>query len=152
MNFRTWTPLWSMIVDSSLWEEPDYVIKVYLTLIALKDEDQVYRGTAFALGKRAHKTELEVLDALKILSSPDKRRVEKQEFEGRRIQSVGDGWLVLNGERYRKLVSLEMKRARDRRAAKAYRLRKKSLPLPGETGYVRSVEAGADPMRNGEVI
>lgn len=114
-----------MIVDSSLWREPDYVIKVFLTMIALKDEDHVYRGTAFALADRSKKTEAEVLDALKILSSPDTKRIEKQEFDGRRIESVEDGWYILNGVKYRELVQKEMKRARDRRSAKAYRERQK---------------------------
>lgn len=133
MNFRTWAPLWSMIVDSSLWGEPDWVIKVFITILALKDADHVYRGTAYALAQRSKKTEAEVLEALKILSSPDNRRVEAQEFDGRRIELVPDGWLVLNGEKYKELVQQEMKRARDRRAAKAYRDRKKQrVILVGE--------------------
>lgn len=149
MNFRTWTPLWSMIVDSSLWQEPDYVIKIYLTMIALKDEDHVYRGTAFGLGKRANKTEQEVIDALKILSSPDTRRKERQQFEGRRIEPVDDGWFILNGPKYRELVAVEMKRARDRRSAKAYRDRKRGSVSKrgsyeaGEQSYERAINNGS---------
>ena len=152
MNFRTWTPLWSMIVDSSLWREPDYVIKVYLTLIALKDEDHVYRGTAYALAERAKKTEQEVLDALKILCSPDTRRRERQEYDGRRIEAVKDGWFVLNGPKYREMVSLEMKRARDRRSSKAYRERKKSPKSveqrykAGEQAYDRAINNGSSDL------
>lgn len=122
---RTWAPLWSSIVDSSLWCEPDHVVKVFVTMMALKDADHVYRGTAFNLAQRAHKTELEVLEALKVLSSPDKKRVEPQEYDGRRIQAVEDGWLILNGEKYRAQMSREMKRARDRKASAAYRERQK---------------------------
>ena len=132
-----------MVVDSSLWQEPDVVIKVYLTLIALKDEDHVYRGTAFALGDRAKKSELEVLEALRVLSSPDRRRIEPQEFDGRRIKAVEDGWLVLNGPKYRDMVQKEMQRARNRRAQKAYRERlKMGKPLPGESEYVKTRENG----------
>lgn len=94
-------------------------------MMALKDADHVYRGTAFNLAQRAHKTELEVLEALKVLSSPDKKRVEPQEYDGRRIQAVEDGWLILNGEKYRAQMSREMKRARDRKASAAYRERQK---------------------------
>lgn len=145
---RTWSPIWSSIVDSSLWDEPDYVCKVFLTMMALKDEDHVYRGSAYELGKRAKKTELEVLEALKILSAPDKRRLEKQEHEGRRIEAVRDGWLILNGEKYREMISREMKRARDRKAQRARRERlsrgEGSRPLVGEDAYERAMDRGED--------
>lgn len=138
-----------MIVDSSLWEEPDSVIKVYLTMIALKDEDHVYRGTAFGLGKRANKSEGEVLEALKVLCAPDSKRREAQAHDGRRLKAVEDGWFVFNGPKYREMVALEAKRARDRRAAKAYRERKKSGQavsgrfMAGEGAYVKAKENGA---------
>lgn len=142
---RTWAPLWSSIVDSSLWMEPDYVCKVFLTMLALKDADHVYRGTAFNLARRSHKEEAEVLDALRILSSPDKKRMETQEFEGRRIKAVEDGWLILNGAKYRDMVRLEMKRARDRKAQAARRERlKNAKPLPGETNYLKGQDKGED--------
>jgi hypothetical protein len=117
--------LWCGIVDSSVWEEPDHVVKVWCTILALKDADHVYRGTAFQLSRRAKKTEIEVLDALKILSSPDSRREEQQKFEGRRIEMVEDGWLVLNGEFYRQKMQEEAKKARNRRSQQAWRERQK---------------------------
>ena len=65
---NSWAPLWSGIVDSSIWDEPDYVVKVFLTMMALKDSDHIVRLTAYQISKRAKKDELEVLDALKILN------------------------------------------------------------------------------------
>lgn len=121
-------------MDSSIWREPDYVIKVFLTMMALKDEDHIVRLTAYQLGERAKKSEVEVLDALKILSSPDTKRVEVQEFDGRRIQAVEEGWLILNGQKYRDMVQLEMLRRKNRRASAAFRARQKANgdePLPG---------------------
>ena len=155
---NTWAPLWSGIVDSSLWDEPDYVCKVFLTMLAIKDADHVVRLSAYQLGKRARKTEVEVLDALKILSSPDTKRVEKQEFEGRRIQSVEDGWKVLNGEKFRDLVRKEAEKARNRRSQQAYRERQRLIamrqnhPLPGEAAYVRGVEAGIVDVATGAPV
>lgn len=134
-------------MDSSLWDEPDYVCKVFLTMMALKDEDHVYRGSAYELGKRAKKTEAECLEALKMLSAPDKRRLEKQEFDGRRIEAVPDGWLILNGEKYRQLISREMKRVRDRRAQRARRERLSQAngkPLPGERAFEEAMDRGED--------
>lgn len=114
---NTWAPLFSKIVDSSLWDEPDYVVKVFLTMLAKKDSDFVVRGSAYNISKWAKKSEEETLDALKILSSPDTKRIEKQPHEGRRIQRVEDGWLILNGELYRDLMVKENERARKRRWA-----------------------------------
>lgn len=80
-----------MIVYSSLWDEEDFVIKVFMTMLALKDSDHVYRGTAYQLGVQSRKSETEVLDALKVLSSPDTGRKEAQEHDGKRIRGVEDG-------------------------------------------------------------
>jgi hypothetical protein len=118
---HTWAPLWSGIVESSVWEEPDDVRIVFITMLAIKDSDHVVRMSAFSLGRKANKTEKEVLAALKVLMSPDKRRIEKQPFDGRRVEKVPDGWLVLNGESYRRKVSEEMRKARLRRAQSVYR-------------------------------
>ncbi len=86
-----YAPLFSMIVESSLWDEEDYVVKVFLTMLALKDCDHVVRSNAYRLSRLARKTEKEVLSALKVLSNPDKKREEPQEFEGRRIEKVDGG-------------------------------------------------------------
>lgn len=145
---NTWAPLWNGIVYSSVWDESDSVCKVFMTLLALKDSDHVVRMSAYQIGKCARKDEVEVLEALKILSSPDTKRKEQQPFGGRRIKAVPDGWLVLNGEKYREMVREEARKARLRRAQAAYRARKAAnkngTPLPGENACIRAQEAGAD--------
>lgn len=117
----TFAPIFSRIVDSSLWDEPDHVVKVFLTLLAKKDADHVVRGSAYNISKWSRKTEKEVLDALKVLSSPDKRRLEPQPHEGRRIEKVADGWLVLNGANYRKMAQEVAERARKAKWARENR-------------------------------
>jgi hypothetical protein len=123
---NTWAPIFSRIVDSSLWLEPDYVVKVFLTMMAKKDSDMVVRGSAFNISQWAKKSEQETLDALKILSSPDTKRIEKQLYEGRRIERVEDGWLILNGKLYRDLMVAENERARKRRWAAQKRAQDKA--------------------------
>lgn len=135
------------MVDSSLWDEPDYVCKIFLTMMALKDYDHIVRQTAYGLAKKARKTEQEVLDALKVLSSPDTKRKEHQPFDGRRIKAVPDGWLILNGDKYRQLVQDEMRRARNRRAQQAYRDRNGSKgPTVEEARQVKQFENGERSM------
>lgn len=141
---NTWAPLWSFSPESSLWDEPDYVFKVFITMMAVKDADHVVRFTAYQLARKARKTEEEVMKALKVLSGPDRRRMEHQEFEGRRVQKVEEGWLILNGEKYRAMVSLEMRRARNRRGQAAHRERQKRQAAANdrERRYVKAAEAG----------
>lgn len=144
---NTWTPLWSGIVDSSLWEESGDVVKVFMTMMAAKDSDHICRLDAYRVAKKCHLDELQVLDILKILASPDKRRKSKQEFDGRRIKAVEDGWLILNGEKYRQMVSEEMRKARLRRAQTTYRIKHKKLELlttlPGEVATLALERNGA---------
>lgn len=145
---NTWAPLWSGIVDSSIWAEPDYVCKVFITMLALKDSDHIVRQTAFGLGLRCwpgeKDTEERVLKALKVLAAPDKRRLEPQPHDGRRIEKVEDGWLILNGEMYRKRVSDEMRKARLRRAQTVYRQRHagQGTPTKGEKEAVKALNSG----------
>ncbi len=122
---NSWAPLWSGIVESSIWDEEDYVVKVFLTMMAIKDSDHVVRKSAYQLSKLSRKSEAEVLEALKVLAAPDSKRLEPQRFEGRRIEGVEDGWKILNGEKYREMISKEMERARNRRSQEAFRRREK---------------------------
>lgn len=146
---HTWTPLFSKIVDSSLWVEPDYVVKVFLTMLALKDADQVVRVNAFGLGRRCwpmdKDSEKKVLDALKILAAPDRRRLEKQPFEGRRIQKTEDGWLILNGQEYEDLMRSINRRAYKAAKEREYRKRGKQ-PVDSKLAYedaaLRAMERG----------
>ncbi len=128
----TFAPIFSKIVDSSLWDEPDHVVKVFLTMLAKKDMDHVVRGNAYNISKWSRKTEQEVLDALKRLSSPDTKRIEKQPHEGRRIKKVEDGWLVLNGANYRKLAQEVSERVRKARWAATKREREKKWQVEPE--------------------
>lgn len=125
-----YTPLFQKIVFSSLWEEDDFVVKVFLTMLAKQDSDHVVRCNAYELGKWAHKNEAVALEALAILSAPDTKRIEAQPFDGRRIEKVEDGWLILNGAMYQKIMQEVNRRAYQRRWMADKRKRVKSEPAP----------------------
>lgn len=125
-----YTPIFSKIVDSSLWSEPDYVVKVFLTMLAKKDKDFVVRGNAYNISQWAKKTEEETIKALKILAAPDTQRIEKQPFEGRRIEKAEDGWLLLNGRHYQELMTKTNRRIY--KAAKQSEYRARHGASPGE--------------------
>ena len=139
----TFSPIFSKIVDSSLWDEPDYVVKVFLTMLAKKDMDHVVRGNAYNIAVWSRKTEREVLDALKRLSSPDKKRLEPQPHEGRRIKKVDGGWLVLNGAEYRKLAQEVSERFRKARWAANNKGKQKAASVDNRDDLIRVHEAHA---------
>ncbi len=132
-EMNTYSPLFSFVVDSSLWCEEDATIKVFLTMLAVKDADHIVRFTAFQLARKCNKTEQEILDALLVLASPDKKRIEPQEHQGRRIKKVEGGWLVLNGQKYKEMAQEEARKAKNRRGVAAFRLRQK-LGIPQSEG------------------
>lgn len=140
---NTWSPLFSKIVDSSLWREKDEVIKIFLTMLAKKDADQVVRANAYMIGEWAKKTEAETLSALKVLASPDRRRIEPQPYEGRRIQKVADGWLILNGQYYENLMRSINRRAYKTAKQAEYRARNQH-PIKGEIAAMRAEKNGDD--------
>ena len=127
-----WIPLFAKIVDSSLWSEPDYVVKVFLTMIAKKGPDHIVRASAFNIGQWAKKDEIEVIEAIKILCSPDAKRIEPQPFDGRRLQKVDGGWLILNGQYYHKLMKVEQWREYNKIKQAEYRRKKAQKALQGE--------------------
>lgn len=114
----SWCPVFEAILDSSIWVEPDHVRIVFLTMLFKKDAEHKVYGTAFNIACWARKDESEVLDALRILSEPDKRRLEPQENEGRRIIKSGTNeWFIINGAKYQALMVAGNERARKRRWA-----------------------------------
>lgn len=141
-----YTPLFSKIVDSSLWCEPDHVVKVFLTMLAKKDRDNVVRANAFTIASwTKNKTEVEVLDALKILAEPDTKRIEAQPFDGRRIERVEDGWLLLNGKYYQNLMGIINRRAQKATCEKNRRekLKKWRTPMSKTPGEIQAEKEGA---------
>lgn len=150
MSANSWSPIWQGILDSSIWEEPDHVLRVFVALLSLKGMDDVVQFDDYKLARRIH-MDLDMprfLDALRILASPDLKR-PGQEFEGRRIEKVDGGWKLLNGEKYREMMKLENKRARDRRAQAMARQRKKqpqNVPGAREQQYDKAVADGNDAL------
>lgn len=126
-------PLFSKIVDSSLWDEPDTVIKVFLSMLAKKEKGDIVIASAYAISRWARKTEAETLEALKTLSSPDTRRLEPQPFEGRRIEKVEGGWRILNGAFYQKEMQKLNRREYNRNKQAEHRARQQKDPIERHT-------------------
>jgi len=137
---NSFAPIFTKILDSSLWEEPYTVRLLFVAMLALKDADHVVRYNDYQLHRRANLKLAEVGEALKILASPDQRRGQ-QEHEGRRIRKVADGWLVLNGQEYEEQMRAISRRVYQARKQREYREGKKLAgrgPLAGEATYLKT--------------
>jgi len=118
-----WTKLFSSIVDSSIWFEPDHVRLVWITMLAIKNKDGIVEAAIPGLANRAQVSIEKCKDALERLSSPDEYS-RSQEYNGRRIAPIDGGWIVLNHAKYRD--SGKEDREREMSAERSKRYREKS--------------------------
>ena len=109
-----YTKLFGKILDSSIWLEPDPTRIVWITLLAAMDEDGFSHFSALQnLADRA-KVPLEAArEAVERFQQPDPESGNPAN-EGRRIERVPGGWMILNASYYRELFSRAISRERTR--------------------------------------
>jgi len=136
------TKLFGTIIASSIWDLPHATRVVWITMLALKDRDHMVRATEKALALMSRVTDDEARIALEAFSSPDPAS-RTSEFEGRRIKAVEGGWLILNGEKYRKLLSAAERKEYNRVKQAEYRKRKKTIEHDGAcAGATQAINEG----------
>jgi hypothetical protein len=113
--------LFASILDSSVWLQPDTTRIVWITLLAAMDQDGYARfATITNLARRAVVSDDDAAEAVRILESPDQAS-EDDEHEGRRIERMPGGWLVLNAQKYNERASVENRRENTRERVRKYR-------------------------------
>lgn len=121
--------LFAKIVTSSIWLEPTPTRIVWLMFIAMMNEDGFVQFASVAnVAHTARITEPEAEEAIKILESPDPNSAD-EEHEGRRIERVPGGWLILNAIKYRDLVTREMVKAQTRERVARFRAKLKNVTI-----------------------
>lgn len=97
--------LFTKILDSSIWLEPTTTRIVWFTLLAAMDEDGFAQFASVAnLAHRARVTIEDAEKAMTCLENPDSNSSDPSN-EGRRVERVPGGWMVLNAPKYRDLVT-----------------------------------------------
>ena len=94
------TKLYKSIIFSSVWSEPNATRIVWITLLAMSNENGDVHTSTPGLASAAHVTLAECEAALSTLSSPDKYSKSKEK-EGRRIEEIEGGWHIINRNKYR---------------------------------------------------
>jgi len=125
-----WTPLFAKITTSSIWDESNHVRLAWITMLAHTGKSGVCETTVRGLAAIARLTKEEAEDAVRVLSSPDENSLGK-EHEGRRIQAVDGGFLILNWQKYRKQAQSAATKESNRVAQEKFR-QKQAVEDPPE--------------------
>lgn len=118
--------LFTKILDSSIWLESAHTRIVWLTFIAAMDETGFVQFAAVAnVALRARVPLKSAEQAIACLEAPDANSSD-QDHEGRRIEKIPGGWIVLNAEKYRDLVTRAISQAQTRARVAKHRAGKRN--------------------------
>lgn len=130
--------LFTKILDSSIWLEDDATRIVWFTFLAAMDQDGFAQFASVKNLAHRARVSLDACEkALGVLEGPDSDSADP-DHEGRRIERVDGGWMILNAAKYRDLVTREVARARTRERVAKHRAMKRRC-----NGGVTQSEANA---------
>ncbi len=95
-----YTPLFSSIITSSIWNEDIYTRICWVTMLALSSPDGIVEGSIPGIAVVARVTTEECEKAIEKLKAPDKYS-RTTENEGRRIVDIPGGWKIINYTKFR---------------------------------------------------
>jgi hypothetical protein len=120
MSTRTYAKVFQSIFNSTVWTGSTIEVKVlWITLLGLKNIDDDVFASVPGLAKIAEISVEKTREALEFLKSADPDSTTKEYLEdgvtlhplsGRRIWEIDGGWHVINGDKYRRMMSKEARR------------------------------------------
>jgi len=141
--------LFADILASSLWDLDSDTRVVWVTLLVMADEDGVVRARTPGIAHMARLPKGTVTQSLARLSEPDPES-RTEAHEGRRIESIEDGYLVLNYRKYRDMKTPAERREDTRKRVQVHREKKRSegeaddVTLPGKPEVAAETPLVAD--------
>jgi hypothetical protein len=120
--------LFTKILDSSIWLEPHTTRIVWITLLAAMDQDGYAHFSAIEnLASRARVSVRDTKKAIDCFLSPDPNSSNPTN-DGRRVERVPGGYLILNAAEHRQTFNREIRREQTRVRVARYRETKKRRP------------------------
>lgn len=119
------TKLDSGITESTIWQAPDTTRLVWITMLAMADQNGYVGASLPGLASRARVSLPACAEAIKTFLEPDEYS-RSSEHEGRRIVEADGGWVLLNHAKYRAKLSADARRERSRVAMADLRARRKA--------------------------
>lgn len=138
---RYYTKLFHAILASSVWTYDDQVRLVWITMLAMVDDEGCVYGTVPGLAHQARVSVPACEKALKLFSGPDKYSASP-EHGGRRIESVAGGWRLINYKKYMEESRREHRREYLRKKQQEYRARKRAGGSMAERVYEKQYANG----------
>lgn len=117
----------SGIINSSIWSEPLETRVLWITILAMKDENGFVATAKSGLQRAANITSDQFDIAIKCLESPDEES-RTADYDGRRVEKVEGGWIVLNNDKYK--LREDLKREQTRKRVALFRERQKESVTP----------------------
>lgn len=97
---NSYTKLFSSIIGSSIWNEDDKTRVLWITMLATADARGEIGGSVGGLAVLARLSKSDCEKSLAKLCAPDEDSADKTN-EGRRVQAIDRGWLILNYSKHR---------------------------------------------------
>lgn len=135
--------LFSSITESSLWSEPKEVRLLFVSMLARADQNGFVESSLPGLARVSNLTLEETELAIGVLMSPDKYS-KNPANDGKRVEKVPGGYVLLNYEDYRSRRSSEERREYMREYMQEYR--KNSTTDHQRKQNVNSVNHGKPPL------
>ena len=131
--------LFTKILDSTVWLEDDATRLVWITFLAVMDKDGFVALSAIGNVAARARVSVDAAEAsIKRLESPDPAD-PTQEHDGRRIERVPYGWMVLNAKKYRDIIQAETARAQTRERVAKFRAARNAHVTQGNEKVTPSV-------------
>ena len=111
INDMAYTKLANSILTSTIWMEDDQTRIVWLTLLAMVDKNGEVQASIPGLANIARVPVDSCRTALSKFLSPDPDSRTRDD-EGRRIEEIRGGWLIINHAYYRQLATDEDRRTK----------------------------------------
>jgi hypothetical protein len=115
--------IFGSLVTSSVWCEDDATLRIWIALLVLCDQEGVVEGSVPGFANLCRVSVEQMEKSLARLMEPDPHS-RTPDNEGRRIEKIEGGWLVLNYAKYRELA--QAKEGSRAPYYRAYRARKRA--------------------------
>lgn len=115
-----YTKLFNSIIASTIWRESKETKIVWITLLAMANAEGRVDASVPGLADLARVSVEECAGAIMVLCAPDEWSRSK-EHDGRRIQPIDGGWMILNYVKYRENRDAEIRRVQNREAQARFR-------------------------------
>ena len=135
-----YTKLFSSILMSSIWEEDTDTRIVWVTLLALADQDGHVDGTVHSVARVARVSVEACQSAMDTFLNTDPMD-RSGVMDGRRVIPEHGGWTLVNYNAYRHRMSDEDRKQRDRVRQAKYRMSRVTSP---DVTEIRQAEAEAE--------